>query len=74
LREILRKERIKNKFTHKSIAIALGVSRCTYTNIELGRKNPSLTLAIKIKELLSYSDDNIFLNNVCLKGTINKVV
>ena len=39
----------------------VGISRPSYTNIELGRKNPSLKIALKIKKVLNYKDDNIFL-------------
>ncbi|MEG1256856.1 helix-turn-helix domain-containing protein [Clostridium sp.] len=69
MRAILKNRRLEKGFTHQSIANALGISRTTYTNIELGYKNPSLLLAIKIKKLLKYSKDDIFLNSECRKGT-----
>lgn len=60
VREILRNLRIKNGFTQQSMANCLKIKRTTYTNIELGNKNPSLNIAIQIKTLLNYTDDNIF--------------
>ena len=48
--------------TQKQIANEIGVARTTYTNIELGTKNPSLKLAMKIKEVLGVKEDYIFLN------------
>lgn len=40
----------------------IGISRAAYTNIELGKKNPSLKIVIKIKKILNYERDDIFLN------------
>ncbi|MDD3224731.1 MAG: helix-turn-helix domain-containing protein [Clostridium sp.] len=58
----LKRIRLKEGFTHKSIANVLNISRTTYTNIELGNKNPSLNLAMKIKNTLNYEKDDIFVN------------
>lgn len=57
----LRKRRKLYDLTQKEIAEKVGIARNTYTNIELGVKNPSLNVALKIKEVLSYFDDDIFL-------------
>lgn len=69
MREILREQRIKGNYTQETIAKELGISRPTYTNIENGRKNPSFTIALRIKNLLNYSDDDIFLDEQFLKET-----
>jgi len=54
--------RTKSGLTQDKLSKELGISRASYTNIELGLKNPSLSLAIKIKTVLNYSNDDIFLN------------
>ena len=62
MRQKLRSIRISSKFTQEEIASLIGINRATYTNIELGKKNPSLNVAIKIKNILKYSNDDIFHN------------
>lgn len=47
--------------TQEEVANKSGIARTTYTNIELGDKNPSLAVALKIKKALKVDDDNIFL-------------
>lgn len=47
--------------THREIADKLGVSRAHYTHLEIGTRNPTLSLAIKIAELLNKTLDEIFL-------------
>lgn len=69
MRSKLRDIRLKNNLTHEEIAKKVGINRATYTNIELGYKNPSLDVAIKIKKALDYSDDDIFLVTECRKDT-----
>lgn len=73
MREKLKNRRLEKGFTHQSIAEALNIGRTTYTNIELGTKNPSLPLALKIKQLLKYSKDDIFLNEVVPKRNIDNL-
>lgn len=69
LRQKLRERRLQKKYTHMGIAKELGISRSTYTNIENGNKNPSFEVAINIKKILEYKDDDIFLNSRFLKET-----
>lgn len=69
MRENLKKARIKKNLTHDELAEKLKIKRATYTNIELGNRNPSLDLAMKIKKVLDYDKDDIFLNSKCRKGT-----
>lgn len=71
MRKRLKEQRVKKEYTQKSIALKLGISRTTYTNIENGRKNPSFSIALKIKNLLNYNNDNIFSNQEFLKETKN---
>ncbi len=61
VRKNLKNEREKLGLTQAQIAKILGVARTTYTNIELGLKNPSFDLALKIKKELKAKDDSIFL-------------
>lgn len=62
MRDKLREIRVSKNLTQSDIANIIGVDRVTYTNIELGNKNPSLKVAIKIKKALKYYNDDIFLN------------
>ncbi len=65
----LKEIRLKNNLTHEELAEKVGINRATYTNIELGYKNPSLKVAIKIKDVLNYHDDDIFLIRECRNDT-----
>lgn len=47
--------------TQEEVAKRSGIARTTYTNIELGTKNPSLAVALKIKKALKVNNDDIFL-------------
>lgn len=47
-------------FSQYTFADALGISRSHYSQIETGDKTPSLTLALKIKNILGYNGDDIF--------------
>lgn len=38
------------------------ISRSHYSQIESGDKTPSLDIALRIKKVFDYSDDDIFLN------------
>ncbi len=60
MREKLREVRKAKGFTQETIAKLIGINRASYTNIELGRKNPSLEIALRIKETLNYRGDDIF--------------
>ncbi len=60
MRTKLRNLRITSGFTQEVVANKLNISRSTYTNIEIGKKNPSFELALKIKELFKYQDDDTF--------------
>lgn len=69
MREKLKKQRLKKELTQMQIASLIGIKRSTYTNIELGNKNPSFIVATKIKKILDYQKDDIFLDNTCQKDT-----
>jgi len=58
----LKKARKIAGLTQAEIAKKVGIARSTYTNIELGIKNPSFNVATKIKRVLNINDDDIFLN------------
>lgn len=62
MREKLFEARKKAGFgTHKEIAEKLGISRPHYTHIELGTREPSLGLAMKIAVLVKKVVEEIFL-------------
>ncbi|WFD09773.1 helix-turn-helix transcriptional regulator [Tepidibacter hydrothermalis] len=72
MRKNLKNEREKLGLTQAQLAKILGVARTTYTNIELGLKNPSFSLALKIKKELKAKDDNIFLKTNVPKRNKNR--
>lgn len=63
MREILKRERIKNNLTQQELADKADISRVHYTQIENAshNKNPSLDVALKIKRALHYEKDDLFL-------------
>ncbi|MCF6464166.1 helix-turn-helix transcriptional regulator [Clostridium sp. Cult1] len=58
--------------TQEEVAKKVGIARTTYTNIELGDKNPSLAVALKIKKVLKTEDDDIFLISNVPEGNDNQ--
>lgn len=62
MREILKRERIRHHLTQQELAEKVGISRVHYTQIENAyqNKNPSLEVALKIKQVLDYHDDDLF--------------
>lgn len=71
MRSRLREIRIMSGMTQQEVASAAEIERVTYTNIELGNKNPSFAVAARIKKVLGYHDDDIFLDVDAPKGNIN---
>ena len=64
MRVKLRNLRREKQLTQEEIAKQIGITRAYYTNLEQGRGNPSLKLASRIKEILSYEKDDIFLEEI----------
>ena len=62
MREKLRQLRKDKKLTQEQLAKKIRISRTYYTNIEKGRYIPSLITANKIKNILGYKNDDIFLD------------
>lgn len=62
MRDILKEQRKNQKMTQAEIANKAGISRSEYTNIEIGIREPSFALALKLKKILGYRDDNLFKN------------
>ena len=60
MRVRLQRMREVQGYTQYSVADALNISRSHYSQIESGEKNPSLKLAISIKNLLGYKSDDLF--------------
>lgn len=63
MREQLKEIRKSKNLTQLQVANKLNIERSYYTKIERGQRTPSLDVALKIKEVLNYSDDDIFKNN-----------
>lgn len=62
VRDLLIEKRKKKKLTQQKMAELLNIARTTYNAYELGTVDPPLDKAIRIKEILNYKNDNIFLN------------
>jgi putative transcriptional regulator len=62
MRKKLRDLRLERKLTHKDMADYIGLVRTSYTNIELGIKNPSKRVERKIKEILKNNDEDLLIN------------
>lgn len=71
-RQKMKQLRLDNGFTQAYVAEKSGISRPAYTLIELGLKNPSLQVSLKIKETLNYHNDDIFLVTNVTKSNIRK--
>lgn len=54
--------RTKKGYTQEQMANELNIARTTYTGYEKGNVAPSLEVALKIKSILNYKKDDIFLN------------
>jgi putative transcriptional regulator len=73
LRINLKKIREELGLTQEQVAESVGIARNTYTNIELGHKNPSFNVAINIKKVLGVEDDSIFINESVPKRNLKTV-
>ncbi len=62
MRVKMMKIRASKGFTQTSFSKLVGCSRSHYSQVENGDKYPSLRLAIKIKNALGYSTDDLFDN------------
>lgn len=56
-----RRERLR--LTHAEIASLANISRAYYTNIEAGRKTPSMKVAKRIADVLHTTVDKIFFDS-----------
>ncbi len=62
MRKKLKSIRKEQGYTQEYMANKLGIARTTYGGYESGKFSPSLNKAIKIKKILNYWKDDIFLN------------
>ncbi len=53
-------QRKRKKFTQNNMAELLNISRSTYSGYEVGTTTPSLEIAMKIKQILGYKNDDLF--------------
>lgn len=53
--------RKKRNLTQEQMANKLNIARTTYTGYENGNFDPSLEIALQIKKILNYKNDDIFL-------------
>lgn len=73
MRRKLKETRENLRLTQQEIADIAGIKRSTYANIELGNKNPSYPVALRIKKALEYMSDDIFLVENVANGN-NRVI
>lgn len=66
MRYWLVEKRNKLELSQGEVAKSAGIHRGSYTNIELGRRNPSVRVAKKIGEVLKF-DWTIFFDNNCVE-------
>lgn len=74
MRAKLRALRQERNLTIEETAKLLHCSRSHYSQVEYGDKNPSLKLALRIKQLFDYKDDDIFLSSYAPEKGDNKSV
>lgn len=58
----MKQAREKMGYSQSKVAKLLNIDVSTYSRIENGHRTPRLPLALKIKEILNYKDDDIFDN------------
>lgn len=51
----LKQIRLNNGWTQQYVADYLGITKATYSNIETGKRNPSLNLALRIQKMFGIS-------------------
>ncbi|MBW7651340.1 MULTISPECIES: helix-turn-helix transcriptional regulator [unclassified Anoxybacillus] len=64
MREWLKNKRLSKELTQKEIAKLVGISRSTYAMIEKGERNPSVSVAKRIADVLKF-DWTIFFEDKC---------
>lgn len=60
MRIYLKEIRKMQKLTQLELAKLVNIERSYYTKIERGQRNVPKDIALKLKEVLNYSDDDIF--------------
>lgn len=70
-RQELINRRNEMDLTHDLVAIKAGISRSYYTNIEAGRKDPSMKVMKRIADALETTVDSIFFTYNVPKGNKN---
>lgn len=55
MRVFLKEARKKKGLTQNDVADAAGMNRAAYSNIEIGKRSPSVKLAKKIAEVLGFN-------------------
>lgn len=60
MRKKLKSIRVEKGLTQEELALKVGISRAHCTKIEIGMSNPSLAVAMKLKQVLEYINDDLF--------------
>jgi len=67
MRVKLQQLREAHGYTQQTFSNAIGISRSHYSQVETGEKQQSLKLALKIKRMLNYYDDDVFDNSTSIR-------
>lgn len=58
----LKQIRLNNGWTQQYVADYLRITKATYSNIETGKRNPSLDLALRIQKMFGTPIENLLEN------------
>ena len=56
----LKRIRLKNKWTQQYLADRIGITKASYSNIETGKRRPSLKTALKIQKATGVPVEELF--------------
>lgn len=62
MRTNLQELRKARGYSQETFSKAVGISRSHLSQIESGEKDPSLKVSLRIKDVLGYTNDDIFFN------------
>lgn len=61
--KVIKYIRLKNKWTQEYVANLIGITKASYSNIETGKRNPSLSIALKIQNIFNESIEILLQDN-----------
>lgn len=61
--KVIKYIRLKNKWTQEYVANLIGITKASYSNIETGKRNPSLSIALKMQNIFNESIEILLQDN-----------